>query len=73
MGDPVAVWFVVPVALLTAAAIGWRWSIRMADEMRADGMGITDMSSRSAMVAGVAFVDLGIVLLLSPGVMNAIR
>lgn len=39
----------VTAALLTAAALGWWWSVRMADDMRTDGMAGMNMSAESAM------------------------
>ena len=39
----------VPVVLLSAAALGWWWSVRMAQEMRAGGMSGMGMSTESAM------------------------
>lgn len=41
----------VTAALLTAAVLGWWWSVRMADDMRADGMDGMNMSAESAMSA----------------------
>ena len=49
--DRFAVQHAIPLALLTVAALGWWWSVRMADEMRADNGGMMDMSSGSAMGA----------------------
>lgn len=39
----------ITTALLTAAALGWWWSVRMADDMRVDGMVGMNMSAESAM------------------------
>lgn len=43
--------YAVPVVLLSAAALGWWWSLRMAGEMRADGMSGMSMSMESTMSA----------------------
>ncbi|MDQ3544750.1 MAG: DUF2182 domain-containing protein, partial [Actinomycetota bacterium] len=42
----------VPLTLLAAAAIGWWWTARMADDMGADAMVGMDMYAKSAMSAG---------------------
>lgn len=46
----------IPTVLVSAAALGWWWSLRMAGEMRAEGMSGMDMSTKSAMGAAGFFV-----------------
>lgn len=47
--DRAGIRYGITAALLTSAALGWWWSLRMSDEMRADGMPGMDMSVESAM------------------------
>ncbi len=47
--DRLAVRYGIPVVLLSAAALGWWWSVRMAQEMRAGDMSGMGMSTESAM------------------------
>lgn len=43
--------YIVPIVLISAAALGWWWSLRMSGEMRADGMTDMSMSMKSTMGA----------------------
>lgn len=43
--------YMIPAVLISAAALGWGWSLRMAAEMRADGMTGMSMSIESTMSA----------------------
>jgi predicted metal-binding membrane protein len=52
--DRRAIRFGVPIVLFTAAAIGWWWSLRMVDDMRADEMAGMDMSTTA--LGSVGFV-----------------
>ncbi|MHB1090257.1 MAG: DUF2182 domain-containing protein [Ilumatobacteraceae bacterium] len=59
--------YIVPIVLISAAALGWWWSLRMSGEMRADGMTGMSMSTKSAMSAGgflVAWLAMMIAMML---------
>lgn len=49
--DRLVVRYMIPVVLMSAAALGWWWSLRMAGEMRAEGMSGMSMSTKAAMGA----------------------
>jgi predicted metal-binding membrane protein len=47
--DRAGIRYGITAALLTSAAFGWWWSVRMSDDMRADGMLGMNISVESAM------------------------